>query len=331
MTKGNILMTLAELRDSSTSNKFVLKQMAAKEDCIFLAKNLSEIGYNVYFVNWDDFNQDGEFDRMFLYNVSEFISPEKVDNMDLIFVIKQEGFLNDLPRFFKLLKRFEDSNAIIVNDPKTIKMNLSKEYLYALERNGINIIPTYPLDLDIINRVRTGEKFVIKPKIGERGLDLHLITKVEDLEPFMLDREHYIAQKYCSDVKKGERSLIFIGSDYSHSVIKTPNPKKPNEYRCNFSKGGYISRYDPTKKELDFAKKIIEKWESFGVPVMFTRIDLLDIDGDPILIESELLNPTIFADVIGLGDEFGKKLANYFNQLINVNKESKLEKIPLIN
>ena len=312
----NVLMTLAEDPKNSGSDRFAVKYGVDEEDCFRFAHALEEWGDNTFFVNWDDYSR-GEFSRMFHFNSSRFVEPVGINSMDLIFSYKQEGFLfeENWERYEAMLARFQESPAIVVNDPATIRWNRSKDYLFGLADAGVSVIPTFEIGGDIRNRIGLGEKFIIKPKVGERGLDQTLVDHAGGLLSLNGEDALYLAQEFCPEVRNGERSLVFIGMEYSHGVIKRPDPESPNEYRCNESRGGTVAAYDPMPAELEFATDLLDHI-SQEHPVHFSRIDFVEVDGLPVLMEAELLNPSIYANYTGVGKEFGRKLGRYFDGLM---------------
>jgi hypothetical protein len=54
--------------------------------------------------------------------------------------------------------------------------------------------------------------------------------------------------------------------------------------------------------------------------VHFSRVDIVDGEPDPVLIEAELLNPSIYANYSNRGKEYGKAIAKYFHELIQSRK-----------
>ena len=313
----NILMTLAESPKASRPDRFAVEFAVDEEDCLTFARALLHSGNNAYFVNWDDFI-DGEFSRMFHYNSSRFVEPLEIDSMSLIFSYKQEGFLfrENWTRYEEMLARFERSPAVVVNNPATIRWNRSKDYLFDLSNAGIAVIPTFQVTGGIRARVKDGEKFIVKPKIGERGLDQTLVEEADGFPRLNGDASQYLVQEFCPQIRDGERSLVYLGKDYSHAVIKRPNPDRASEYRCNESRGGSVSAYNPTADELEFASELLDHI-SLEHPVHFSRIDIVNVHGSPVLMEAELLNPSVFANYIGVGQEFGGKLSDYFRDLID--------------
>jgi len=108
-----------------------------------------------------------------------------------------------------------------------------------------------------------------------------------------------------------------------HAVIKIPNPKKSDEYRCNESVGGLTLEYDPTSTEISFSRKVLETYSSLGgFRIHYARIDLLNDEEGPLLMEAELLNPSVYANYIHKGAEFGRTVAMYFLSLLSNDTQS---------
>jgi hypothetical protein len=67
---------------------------------------------------------------------------------------------------------------------------------------------------------------------------------------------------------------------------------------------------------MDFALRTLRAYESLGCPIHYSRIDLIESGRGPMLMEAELINPSIFARYFNRGEEFGKKIAAYFDGLL---------------
>lgn len=312
---SNILLTLAEEKEFTRDDYFAVKMKVDDGDCYDFSAALQALGHEVFFANWDDL--DGrEFTRLFHDNEKKFITPLPLDELDLIFVYKMEGFYFDLPRFFRMVETFAASARIVVNDPATIRHNIDKRYLLALEDAGINVPPTRLLDESVRERLARGEAFVLKPISGERGKGVTLADAPEALDAIKGLEGEYLAQDYIPEVRAGERSLVYLGFEYQHGVLKKPSARRPQEFRCNESQGGTVELYEPTREELDFAERTLRAYESLGCPVHYSRIDLIQSARGPMLMEAELINPSIFARYFKRGDVFGKKIAAYFDGLL---------------
>jgi glutathione synthase/RimK-type ligase-like ATP-grasp enzyme len=251
---------------------------------------------------------------MFHDNARRFVTPLAPSSADLIFVYKMEGFYFDLPRFFQMVQMFAESAPLVINHPATIRHNIDKRYLLELERKGILIPPTGLMNDSVRERVARGEPVVLKPINGERGKGVMLVKNTDELAAVEGFEEQYLVQDYVPGVRAGEISFVFLGFEYQFAFLK--KAVNPDEFRCNASQGGMAVPYEPTPAEMDFALRTLRAYESLGCPVHYSRIDLIRSDRGPVLMEAELINPSIFARYFDRGEEFGKKLAAYFDRLL---------------
>ncbi|MCC7531312.1 MAG: hypothetical protein IT342_22590 [Candidatus Melainabacteria bacterium] len=325
---ANILLTLAEEVGATAENHFAVRFPVDENDCYDFAAGLKEIGHRVYFVNWRDLGLENEpnqgkvqFSRMFDYENSRFVKPLPLSDFALVFVYKMEGFYFDLPRFFTMVSTFEKNIPIVVNHPATIRHNINKNYLFQLQERGVAIGRPYTIEDAVQQRLKHNLPCVIKPLFGERGNNVFLAKTVADLES-LENKMKFLAQEFMPEIRHGEKSLAFLGFDFQHAVIKRPNKENADEFRCNESLGGTVHIYEPTREELDYCDNLLRVYESFGCPIHFSRIDFVTTNDGPKLVEAELLNPSIYANYSNKGPQFGKAIANYFEQLLRVWKRS---------
>lgn len=315
---SSILFTLAEDVADTSPSHFAVKYSVDENDCFDFAAGLQELGHQVFFVNWRDLVDD-RFERIFSYAARQFVAPMTLSQFDLAFVYKMEGFLFDLPTFLAMVAQFENHCGMVVNHPRTIRHNIDKHYLLELEAQGVRIIPTFVSDQQWRERLADGKRLVMKPRFGERGNGIFRADCSADLEKISGQENEYLAQAFMPEIRQGERSLVFLGHDFQHAVLKKPSKADPNEFRCNESLGGTVEVYEPTKDELAFSRDLLAVYEKqLRCPVHFSRIDLISVDGAPMLVEAELLNPSIYANYSQKGPQFGRAIAQYFDALLRV-------------
>ena len=100
-----------------------------------------------------------------------------------------------------------------------------------------------------------------------------------------------IVQPYAPSVELGETSLFFFGGAFSHAVRKVP---KPGDYRVQAMHGGSEEVHEPTPDELEVAAR------AMGLApdeLVYARVDLIDVAGQPTLMELELIEPDLFLRV----------------------------------
>jgi glutathione synthase/RimK-type ligase-like ATP-grasp enzyme len=313
---GNFLMTMAEEKSKTRNNFFAVKYEVDEHDCFDFARALRSLGHDIFFVNWLDLS-GAQFTRMFHYNARRFIEPLDLNEFDLIFIYKMEGFYFALKQFFDMVESFSQTHSNVINNPATIKHNIDKGYLLDLEHRGIRVIPTYAVKEIVLEQLNEGKRFVCKPIRGERGRNVFLAESVADLKVIEGQEHEYLAQEFMPEIYDGERSLVFLGLEYQHSVLKRPSD---NDFRCNESLGGTVAVYDPTGEERDFAVNVLKAYESLGFPVHYSRVDLIAAKYGPVLVEAELINPSIYANYSKKGPEFGRSIANYFCRLVSAGR-----------
>ncbi len=321
-----LLFTLAEDEAASTGGHFGVLHRVDEHDCLSFAAALRDRGHSVWFVNWRDVDLDGRtLRRAFHSNRGRYEQGVDLRRFDLAFVYKMEGFLHDQPRFFAMVEAFEQCCATVVNAPATIRSNIHKSYLFDLAAAGIPVIPSWrlsPAGGDPVGALFSdGRSAVVKPWRGERGQGVLRLDPDAGEARWRdtlraLDPAAHFVQRFEPGIRAGERSLAFLGHDFQHAVIKLPNPDDPSEFRCNESLGGKVWRHIPSEEELDFAACVLRTAESLGWPVRFSRIDLVQGEAGPLLMEAELLNPSVYANYLGRGEVFGQALADYFETLM---------------
>jgi glutathione synthase/RimK-type ligase-like ATP-grasp enzyme len=91
-----------------------------------------------------------------------------------------------------------------------------------------------------------------------------------------------------SVLTEGETSLIYFGGIFSHAVRKIP---AGGDYRVQTNHGGRVEGHTPTAPELEVAVRALAATPK---PTAYGRVDLVDVDGRPALMELEVIEPELF-------------------------------------
>jgi glutathione synthase/RimK-type ligase-like ATP-grasp enzyme len=326
---ANILFTVAEDEGASTPDCLALKYSVDEHDCFHFADELELLGHRVFFANWKDLS-DRTFHRLFRRSESRFVGSMALDNFDLAFVYKMEGFLFNRDAFFTMVDAMEHSCAAVLNAPATIRHNIKKTYLWELEARGVAIPQTHHIGDEVVAKLAAGKKLVLKPLHGERGYGAILASCVDDLQAIAGREAEYLAQDYLPEIRDGEKSLVFLGLDYQHAVLKRPTVANPDEFRCNESLGGTVQVYAPTTSEIEFATTVLKTYQDLGYEAHFSRIDFVTTIKGPVLIEAELLNPSMYANYVGRGKAFGEAVALYFDSQLDSRRGNRASRLQLV-
>jgi hypothetical protein len=217
-------------------------------------------------------------------------------------------------RFGDWLARTADATALW-NPLPVVRWNLHKGYLLDLARAGVAVAPTHlvprgsPERLADVAAARGWSDVVVKPAVSA-GSRLTLRARA-DTEPgeahlrALVDREDALVQPYLPAVEShGERALVFIDGALTHAVRKAPRWAGQTESIT----GPFVASGD----EAALARAVLAAAPG---PVLYARVDVAPgADGRPVLMELELIEPSLYFDLAGpraverLVDAIGRRL-----------------------
>ncbi|WP_462253443.1 ATP-grasp domain-containing protein [Ekhidna sp.] len=189
----------------------------------------------------------------------------------------------------------------LVNDYETIIWNLDKHYLEDLKNEGVRIVETYFVEpgdnrsLAQIHQELGWNHTVLKPAISAAAKDTFKLTE-DNLNQYearfseLIKDETMMIQPFQNDVvNRGEISLMLIGGEYTHAVLKVA---KQGDFRVQDDFGGTVEDYDPTQEEIDLAIKAVKACEYMP---LYARVDIVnDNNGNPAISELELVEPEMW-------------------------------------
>ncbi|MBI4130856.1 hypothetical protein HY468_06060 [Candidatus Roizmanbacteria bacterium] len=219
--------------------------------------------------------------------------------------------------FLTWLSKIENTHIPLWNPAEVVRWNANKKYLTDLESKGVSTVPTVWLEKDERTNLEdiAGEKkwndLVVKPSVGASAYGIFRVRsgeynaaqiKINDI----LQQSEVMIQPLMEEVmSEGEYSLVFIGGEYSHAMLKTP---KEGDFRSNHHCGATEVKVEPDRPLIDQAYSILDKVDS---PLLYARIDGINRDGEFVLMELELIEPHLFFDQDQQSPtRFAKALAN---------------------
>lgn len=202
----------------------------------------------------------------------------------------------------------EETN--LFNAPDVIAWNTDKRYLLDLLKQGIPIVPTTfvaPEDRPnalVIDPAAHGE-FVVKPAVSAGSKDTMRYFAATDLERASEHVERLLAeqrvvmiQPYLDSVDTiGETAMIFIGGAFSHAIRKGQMlyPGGVGDMVEGLYVREDISPITPTPDQLALAEHVLAAIPHAQEPPLYARVDVIaDASGDPVLLELELTEPSLF-------------------------------------
>ena len=186
-----------------------------------------------------------------------------------------------------LLERIHPK-TLVVNDPRSVRNAPEK----ILVTKFPDLMPETLITRDHAAIKAFRKEFgdiIVKPLYGNGGAgvfrlaggDQNLSSLLEMFEG--INREPLIAQRYLSDVRKGDKRIILVDGEPVGSINRIP---PEGDARSNMHVGGIAEHSDLTKREIEICKRIAPTLRSHGF--IFVGIDVI---GD-YMTEINVTSPT---------------------------------------
>jgi glutathione synthase/RimK-type ligase-like ATP-grasp enzyme len=202
--------------------------------------------------------------------------------------------------FARWLTLMEQQDVPLWNRPHTLRWNMDKTYLRQLGEQGIPIAPTVwiergsTVDLEAVLAEQRWTHAVVKPTVSATAFHTWVTAPERAradnaLTAEVLERSGLMVQQFVREVTtNGEWSLIFFSKQYSHAVLKRP---KQHDFRVQGAFGGTAEAAQPALHLIQQAQRIVNTMVD---PLLYARVDGVDVDGTFMLMELELIEPFLF-------------------------------------
>jgi hypothetical protein len=184
----------------------------------------------------------------------------------------------------------------VCNPAENILWNFEKRYLIDLVKRGVAVIPTIYFAAGSPVKLRSTDinwpRVVVKPSIGGGSFAVRSFQIPAELAP-MEDhlngiRGHTgaLIQRFEESVTDlSERSLVFIGSEYSHAVRRIAFNTGITPDTAEFD-------HEAAEGEIAFAIQVLDAADCRNLA--FARVDILPTPVGLLLMELELIEPALF-------------------------------------
>lgn len=297
----------------STKNK-LLKQKALIP--FFEIIQGIDFSLKIFAINWWSLQPDGTAE-VFDVSAKKVVKCSIDKTFDLIHIfklgyppVKSTPFSEKWTNFESKLKIIEKANIPCINPVQTLRYFINKEYLLYLQRQGVRVISTKKVSSLLSYQqliAECGDFYkIIKPINGECG---KLVRHINEISPTNLNEYaknscSLLLQPYVSEIEQGEISIIYIGSKFSHAVIKKPSE---GSFKCNGPHvGATINPYNPSAEEIRIGLTIRD---IFQYKLEIFRFDYVITSTGPLIMEVEVLDPNYYTKL----DPFcAEKLYNFY-------------------
>lgn len=223
---------------------------------------------------------------------------------DLVVIRSTWDYHRRLPEFLEAVARAEAAGAELANPGDVVRWNADKRYLGELAADGVPVVPTWfrgpaePARLAEVLGEAGLEAGVVKPRVSASGFETFVARadRAEDAarwDRLVREREMMVQPLVASIHTRGEVSLLLVAGAPSHAVRKVP---VAGEFRCQEEHGGVNHPHAPTAAERDVAARALAAADARagGAPYLYARVDLVEHEGRPVLIELELIEPALY-------------------------------------
>lgn len=205
-----------------------------------------------------------------------------------------------LPEFLGWLGGLERAGAPVWNPPAVVRGNADKGYLVELASAGVPVVPTVRVergaaaDLASILDERGWTDAVVKPAVSASAFLTRRVRRGEAVEA-QADFDHLLTlsaalvQPFLPEIRsRGEWSLLFFAGEHSHAVLKRPGA---GDFRVQTELGGSTLAQKPSPALVAQARQVLEHIPG---PWLYARVDGVEVDGTFLLMELELIEPSLF-------------------------------------
>ena len=166
-------------------------------------------------------------------------------------------------RDYKIVQRLEEQGIRCFNNHFTNKIANNKLLSYQfLSSAGIPVIPSFSSYEEVDNF-----PIVMKSVNGHGGNEVFLINSKKEVETIKDKNKQYVYQKYypnSCDVR-----LYVLDKKVIGAVLRKNN----NDFRSNYSLGGDVKAYKPSKQIVDIATKVASLLNADYIGVDFIKVN----------------------------------------------------------
>ena len=228
--------------------------------------------------------------------------------IDLAVIRSTWDYTTQLGAFLERLAAIEDRTPLL-NPLAVVRANADKRYLRALASAGVPVVPTDVLEPGDGIRLPEGVPFVVKPTVSAGGRDTERYSPAQRDEA----RAHagdllgagraVLVQPYVEGIDgAGETGLVFVGDAFSHAFRKGPILGAGGELVEGLYREEDISARTPSAEELAVAEVVLDAVDGVvsghsRTDLLYARVDLAPGPDGPVLMELELIEPSLFLHV----------------------------------
>lgn len=247
-----------------------------------LAAACREAGIDAVPAVWDDASIDWDaFDRVLLRSTWDY--PAKRDAF--------QRWLREIgPR--------------LVNPLAAVEWNLSKRYLSTLASWGFPTVPSAFLEPGAEPALPFAGEIVVKPSVSAGSKDTaryapdEAARALEHVGALLDAGREVLVQPYLASVETAaETAVILLGGGFSHAMRKGPLLERGQGLEQGLFRQEEMAPREADRDERELATAVLSRFSAEVCAPAYARVDLLRADGgEPLILELELIEPSLFLD-----------------------------------
>jgi glutathione synthase/RimK-type ligase-like ATP-grasp enzyme len=189
----------------------------------------------------------------------------------------------------------------LLNPPAILAWSSDKRYLDDLAVAGVPVVPTAYAAPGEAMAWPAADEVVVKPVVSAGSLDTDRYPsgRRSDAEAHVArlhaDGRPAMAQPYMAGVERaGEIALVHIGGAFSHAIRKGPLLGPGLEVVAGLFVEEDIAPATPGEAELAVARAALAAVPGAAADLLYARVDLVPGPTGPLVIELELVEPSLF-------------------------------------
>jgi glutathione synthase/RimK-type ligase-like ATP-grasp enzyme len=181
------------------------------------------------------------------------------------------------------------------NPPPLIEWNVDKRYLVELAASGIPIVPTRFVGVGDVMPPCAGD-IVVKPSVGAGSVDVRRFggdpaAAHAHIDVLRARGAVAMVQEYMSAVDDhGETGMVFVGGAFSHAFRKEAILASAVEWEAGLFAREQVAASTPSREERALGELVVATLP----PTAYARVDVLPTDDGPVLLELEVVEPSLF-------------------------------------
>jgi O-ureido-D-serine cyclo-ligase len=239
--------------------------------------------------------------------VAEWDRPHDWSRSDIALLRSTWDYTQRLPEFFAWAGKVAGETTLL-NPLPVVQWNSDKHYLRDLADKGVPTVPSSFIEpgenahlriADLLSDPAVNE-FVVKPAVGAGSRDAQRFGREEQEDAarhasnMLTEKRSVLLQPYLGKVDEhGETALMYFQGEFSHAIRKGPLLKRKEGPTTELFAKEAITARVPDAAELGVAARALLALP-FETP-LYARVDLIrDQQGDPVVLELELIEPSLF-------------------------------------